>query len=183
MMSLAGCWRCTSGGGRGRRVGAVVGRCDPRAPAGDLGGPSDLRAPGAPPVAQEAVALPGNDLCPGFVQRGRWADRAEQVGADGTSSALGAADAERVGTVEALGLDETLFGRCDPWRARQWYTSVVNVTQGQLLDIVPGRDAEGPTRWLVDQPGTCAPEHRLGTAGNLGGILATASRWQMPRTR
>ena len=32
--------------------------------------------------------------------------------------ALLAADCERVGAVEALGLDETLFGRCGPWRRR-----------------------------------------------------------------
>ena len=36
--------------------------------------------------------------------------------------------------------------------ARQWCTSIVDVAEGQLLDIVPGRDAEGPTRWLVAQP-------------------------------
>ena len=66
--------------------------------------------------------------------------------------ALLAADCERVGTVEALGLDETLFGRCGPWRRRSWCTSIVDVTGGQLLDIVPGRDAESPTRWLLAQP-------------------------------
>ena len=26
------------------------------------------------------------------------------------------------------------------------------MTQGQLLDLVPGRDAAGPTRWLLAQP-------------------------------
>ena len=66
--------------------------------------------------------------------------------------ALLAADAERVGTVEALGLDETLFGRHGRWRTRDWCTSIVDVTGGQLLDIVPGRDAAGPIRWLLDQP-------------------------------
>ena len=66
--------------------------------------------------------------------------------------ALLAADVARVGAVEALGLDETLFGRQGPWRTRRWCTSIVDVTEGQLLDIVPGRDAEAPTRWLLDQP-------------------------------
>ena len=28
----------------------------------------------------------------------------------------------------------------------------MDVTQGQLLDLVPGRDAAGPTRWLLAQP-------------------------------
>ncbi len=66
--------------------------------------------------------------------------------------ALLAADAERVGAVEALGLDETLFGRQGRWRTRRWCTSIVDVTGGQLLDIVLGRDAEAPIRWLLDQP-------------------------------
>ena len=66
--------------------------------------------------------------------------------------ALLATDTARVGAVEALGLDETLFGRSGPWRARRWCTCIVDVTQGQLLDLVPGRDAAGPTRWLLAQP-------------------------------
>jgi len=66
--------------------------------------------------------------------------------------ALLAADVERVGAVEALGLDETLFGRYGRWRRRRWCTSIADVTGGQLLDIVPGRDAEAPTRWLLSQP-------------------------------
>ena len=66
--------------------------------------------------------------------------------------ALLAADTERVGTVEALGLDETLFGREGPWRTRRWCTSIVDVTGGQLLDTVPGRDAEAPIGWLLAQP-------------------------------
>ena len=66
--------------------------------------------------------------------------------------ALLAADCDRVGAVEALGLDETLFGRQGRWRTRRWCTSMVDVTGGQLLDIVPGRDAQAPISWLLDQP-------------------------------
>ena len=66
--------------------------------------------------------------------------------------ALLAADTARVGAVEALGLDETLFGRAGPWRTRSWCTSIVDVQRGQLLDLVPGRDAAGPTAWLLAQP-------------------------------
>ena len=50
--------------------------------------------------------------------------------------ALLAADVERVGAVEALGLDETLFGRQGRWRTRRWCTSIVDVCVGQLLEIV-----------------------------------------------
>ena len=66
--------------------------------------------------------------------------------------ALLAADCARVGAVRALGLDETLFGRAGRRRTRTWCTSIVDVHRGQLLDIVPGRDAEGPTAWLLAQP-------------------------------
>ena len=37
-------------------------------------------------------------------------------------------------------------------RSRRWCTSIVDVTGGQLLDIVPGRDAEAPIGWLLAQP-------------------------------
>jgi transposase len=59
-------------------------------------------------------------------------------------------DPGRIGTVEALGLDETLFCREGRWRTQRWCTSIVDVTPGhtQLLDVVPGRSATGPSVWL-----------------------------------
>ena len=66
--------------------------------------------------------------------------------------ALLAADGERVGDVEALGLDETLYKREGRWRTRRWCTSIVDVQRGQLLDIVPGRDAAAPEEWLLGRP-------------------------------
>ena len=49
-------------------------------------------------------------------------------------AALLAADGERVGEVEAVGLDETLFARSGRRRRRLWCTSIVDVQRGQLLD-------------------------------------------------
>lgn len=66
--------------------------------------------------------------------------------------ALLAADAARVGEVSALGLDETLFARQGRRRTRVWCTSIVDVAGGQLLDIVPGRDAAAPAAWLLERP-------------------------------
>ncbi len=97
---------------------------------------------------------------------GRWAtlqvgrdaspvsDVASELGCDWHTAnrALLATDCDRVGAVEALGLDETLFGRQGAWRTRRWCTSIVDVTGGQLLDIVPGRDAQAPIGWLLNQP-------------------------------
>ncbi len=64
-------------------------------------------------------------------------------------------DPARIGPVEALGLDETLFCRRGRWRTRQWCTSIVDVSlskSAQLLDVVAGRTAAGPSRWLEARP-------------------------------
>ena len=59
-------------------------------------------------------------------------------------------DPARIGPVDALGLDETLFYRMGRWRTQQWCTSIVDVSPGHshLLDVVPGRSAAGPSAWL-----------------------------------
>jgi transposase len=63
-------------------------------------------------------------------------------------------DHDRIGAVSALGLDETLFCRTGKWRTQQWCTSIVDVSPGhtQLLDVVPGRSATGPSGWLERRP-------------------------------
>lgn len=70
--------------------------------------------------------------------------------------ALLEADTERVGDVDALGLDETLFCREGPWHRQSWCTSVVAVggpgRPAQLIDMVPGRSATNTLDWLAGQP-------------------------------
>lgn len=62
-------------------------------------------------------------------------------------------DPDRIGTVTALGLDETLFVRTGAFKARSWVTSIVDVSSpAQLLDVVPGRTAKAPTTWLEARP-------------------------------
>jgi transposase len=61
------------------------------------------------------------------------------------------ADTGRVGQVTALGLDETLFARFGKWRSQAWATSIVDVGTGTLLDMVEGRDSQGPIAWLEAQ--------------------------------
>jgi transposase len=58
-------------------------------------------------------------------------------------------DPERIGEPTALGLDETLFVREGPRRRQRWSTSIVDVDAGVLLDVVPGRTAAEPCRWLA----------------------------------
>ena len=61
------------------------------------------------------------------------------------------ADPARVGTTTALGLDETLFVRRGPYHQQCWATSIVDVAQGRLLDMIEGRDVVGPCVWLDEQ--------------------------------
>lgn len=92
-------------------------------------------------------------------RRGRTvAEVADELGCDwhtvnDTVSAWGdallAADVERVATTEGVGLDETLFARSGRYRAQQWCTSIVDVQAAKLLDVVAGRDAKAPARWLA----------------------------------
>jgi hypothetical protein len=61
-------------------------------------------------------------------------------------------DPNRFADVDALGLDETLFCRQGRWRTQCWSTQIVDVARGQLLDVVAGRTAVEPCRWLAGQP-------------------------------
>lgn len=65
--------------------------------------------------------------------------------------ALLKADPDRIGRVWALGLDEILFSRRGRYKTRKWATSIVDVSSGKLLDVVRGRIAAVPTRWLKQQ--------------------------------
>jgi transposase len=58
-------------------------------------------------------------------------------------------DPARIGDVDALGLDETLFARLGRWRRQHWSTSIVDVRRGQLLDVIPGRSSAGACAWLA----------------------------------
>ena len=60
-------------------------------------------------------------------------------------------DNDRIATTEALGLDETLFVKTGPFRTKHWCTSIVDVAAGRLLDLVPGRNAAEPCRWLAER--------------------------------
>ena len=65
------------------------------------------------------------------------------------------ADVERVGEVDALGLDETLFVRQGPRHLQQWCTSVVALGghgPAQLIEVVAGRTATRVCDWFDAQP-------------------------------
>lgn len=58
---------------------------------------------------------------------------------------------DRFGNVQALGLDEVLFVRFGPYRRQEFSTQIVDVGNGQLLDVVPGRSGKAPSAWLANQ--------------------------------
>ena len=58
-------------------------------------------------------------------------------------------DPHRSGEVNALGLDKVAFAKLAPWKRVQFSTSIVDVRRGQLLDVVPGRKADGPSEPAV----------------------------------
>ena len=75
----------------------------------------------------------------------------ERVGAP-LGRALLDADTQRIGGVSAVGVNEHLMARHGRFRTRSWATGIVDAEAGRLLDIVPGRTARAPARWLLDMP-------------------------------
>ena len=62
-------------------------------------------------------------------------------------------DPGRIGQVNAVGLDETLFARTGAWRTQSWCTSIVDVGgPSQLLDVVEGRTAKAAPVWIDARP-------------------------------
>ena len=56
-----------------------------------------------------------------------------------------------MGKVEAVGVDETLFWRQGQFRTKQWCTSVVDMGNRQLIDIVGGKPANSAKAWFRTQ--------------------------------
>ncbi len=117
-----------------------------------------LEHPDIAPAGHRLTTRAGRWACE---QVGRWgrsvAEVADALGCDwhtvndaviAYGEALLDADDDRIGTVRALSLDETLFVREGPWRTQRWSTQMVDARSGQLLDVVAGRTADAPARWL-----------------------------------
>ncbi|MGQ0850061.1 MAG: transposase [Actinomycetota bacterium] len=78
----------------------------------------------------------------------------------------------RIGQVEALGLDETLFCRRGEWRHQSWATSIVDVASPQLLDVVEGREARAPAAWLAGKGKEWCSDIRFGVLDLSGAYRA-----------
>jgi transposase len=67
-------------------------------------------------------------------------------------SAPGRADTKRLKETTAIGLDETLFVRSGPFKAKTWSTTVCDVANHALIDVLPTRDFTAVAGWLRRQP-------------------------------
>ena len=66
--------------------------------------------------------------------------------------ALLKADTKRLKETTAIGLDETLFARLGRYKKKSWSTTVCDVVNNQLIDVLPTRDYTQVAAWLRGQP-------------------------------
>ena len=62
--------------------------------------------------------------------------------------ALLEADTERIGSVEALGLDEVAFAKLGERRKLSFATTIADTKRGQLFDVVEGRGGAEQKEWI-----------------------------------
>jgi hypothetical protein len=67
-------------------------------------------------------------------------------------AALLAADTKRLKETTAIGLDETLFVRQGPYKHKSWSTTVCDVANHQLIDLLPTRQFTEVAGWLRRKP-------------------------------
>jgi transposase len=67
-------------------------------------------------------------------------------------AALLKADTKRLKDTTAIGLDEILFLREGRFRRKFWSTTVCDVANHQLMDVVPTREFANVARWLDRRP-------------------------------
>ncbi|AYY11385.1 ISL3 family transposase [Actinobacteria bacterium YIM 96077] len=68
--------------------------------------------------------------------------------------ALLEADTKRLTLTTAIGLDETSFVKLGTQRWRQYVTTVADVANHQILEILPTRDFKDVAHWVHSQPGS-----------------------------
>ena len=67
-------------------------------------------------------------------------------------AALLKADTKRLKETTAIGLDETLFVRAGPYKDKAWSTTVCDVANHALIDVLATRDFTAVASWLRRQP-------------------------------
>src|SRR5208282_4175506 len=73
-----------------------------------------------------------------------------------------AADRKRLNQTTAIGLDETAFVRSAPHNHTEFATTVADVENHQIIDILPSRNYVDVARWLDKQPRAWKERVRFG---------------------
>jgi transposase len=73
------------------------------------------------------------------------------------------ADKARVGACDAIGLDETLFVRRGQTKIRSFITTVADVRNGRVIDVIESRNFVDVAGWIDEQPDAWKRNIRFGT--------------------
>lgn len=73
-----------------------------------------------------------------------------------------AADTKRVNLTSSLGLDETSFVKRTARRGREYATTIADVGNHQILEILPTRDFVDVAKWIHDMLGSWKGQNRFG---------------------
>lgn len=90
------------------------------------------------------------------------------------------ADTKRLTLTTAIGLDETSFVKLRSQRARQYVTTVADVDNHQILEILPTRDFTDVARWVHAQPGSWKGRIRFG-ALDMSNVYAAVYSVTLPK--
>lgn len=96
--------------------------------------------------------------------------------------ALLAADTKRVTLTTAIGLDETSFVKLRGHRWRHYVTTVADVANHQILEILPTRDFTDVARWVHSQPGSWKGKVEFG-ALDMSNVYAAVYSVTLPKAR
>lgn len=96
--------------------------------------------------------------------------------------ALLAADKTRVKATVAIGLDETSFVRRGRWKRHEYVTTIADVANHQILDIVASRDQRDVARWIHDQPSSWKKQIQYG-ALDMSAVYAAVYTVTLPQAK
>ena len=96
--------------------------------------------------------------------------------------ALLAADTKRLTLTTAIGLDETSFVKLRGHRSRQYVTTVADVANHQILEILPTRDFKDVARWVHCQPGSWKANIEFG-ALDMSNVYAAVYSVTLPKAK
>lgn len=96
--------------------------------------------------------------------------------------ALLEADTKRLTLTTAVGLDETSFVKLRGRRSRHYVTTVADVVNHQILEILPTRDFKDVARWVHDQPGSWKGKIEFG-ALDMSNVYAAVYSVTLPKAQ